>query len=477
MSWRFALTPKWIIRHLLVVLLVAAMVWALFWQLGRLHDKRAYKHLVEGRQEQPAAPVGDLLPPGLHDGDAGVDDVLYRTATAEGTYVGDRTVVVENRTNASDSPGAWVLTPLELADGRAVLVNRGFVGYTVDGTIVPPPAPTGEVTVTGLLLPSQHRGSFGARDPKTGVLEVVARVDLDRIDAQVEGDLLPAYLQPSTSRPAEPPVPEGTPRIEALGPPGHQRGPAPVLRRAVGDLQHDRVGGLRPAPAEGGRPAGHVTHVAASVVDAETSDLLIVSSDDLHLRRRSVPRDPDRRRDARLRRPLGDRQDHRGRHRPERRDLAGHALPRLPGGKDVAFEALLRHETAHFFDVVSQPLAQVTTLEDTVVIGFVEAARFVSGHGPLQYLLEHEPERVLPSSAFAGLSRVFEIATAFTVPHLRPFVADDEAALAGADWLVRQFFSYVLVPTPALVLTDAAAVRRYVRTFVLPALSNPEGEP
>jgi AcrR family transcriptional regulator len=146
----------------------------------------------------------------------------------------------------------------------------------------------------------------------------------------------------------------------------------------------------------------------------------------------------------------------------------------FPGGKDVAFEALLRHETAHFFEVVSQPLAAVTTLEDTVVIGFVEAARFVTGHGPLQYLLVHEPERVLPSSAFAGLSRVFEIATAFTVPHLRPFVADDAAALAGADWLVRQFFSYVLVPTPALVLTDEADVRRYVRTYVLPALTPQE---
>jgi AcrR family transcriptional regulator len=143
----------------------------------------------------------------------------------------------------------------------------------------------------------------------------------------------------------------------------------------------------------------------------------------------------------------------------------------FPGGKDVAFEALLRHETARFFDAVTEPLARATTLEDTVAIGFVEAARFVEGHEPLQYLLTHEPERVLPSFAVTRLDRTFAIATAFTTPLLRPYVADDDAAAVGAEWLVRQFFSYVLVPTPALVLTDEAAVRRFVRTFIVPALT------
>jgi hypothetical protein len=35
---------------------------------------------------------------------------------------------------------------------------------------------------------------------------------------------------------------------------------------------------------------------------------------------------------------------------------------------------------------------------------------------------------------------------------------------------VRQFFSYVLVPSPALDLTDERAVRPFVRTYLLPAL-------
>jgi len=143
----------------------------------------------------------------------------------------------------------------------------------------------------------------------------------------------------------------------------------------------------------------------------------------------------------------------------------------FPGGKDVAFEALLSRETARFFDVVTGPLDGVTTLEDTVVIGFVEAARFIQAHGPLQYLLTHEPERVLPTATFQGLGSVFAIATSFTAPLVRPYLADDAAAVAGAEWVVRQFFSYALVPSPSLDLTDEAGVRAFVRTYVLPALS------
>lgn len=142
----------------------------------------------------------------------------------------------------------------------------------------------------------------------------------------------------------------------------------------------------------------------------------------------------------------------------------------FPGGKDVALEALMRCETARFFDSVAGPLEAVDSLEDALVIGIVGAARFLHDHEPLRYLLTHEPERVLPLSSLHG-GGGYAIASAFTAPHLRPYVADDEAALAGADWVVRQFFSYALVPSPSLDLTDEAGVRRFVRTYLLPALT------
>ncbi len=224
MRWRFALTPKWLVRHVLVVALVATMILLAFWQLRRLDEKRTYKELVEARQEQPAADVESLVPADADVGAASVDAVLYRSVRAVGTYEAADTVVVENRTyNAA--PGAWVLTPLRLDDGTAVIVNRGFIGFDRSGTIVPPPPPAGRVTVTGLVFPSQRRGSFGPTDAPEGRLGELARVDLGRYAAQLAYPILPAYVQLVTTDPPEPPSAAGAPELVALGPPEPGLGP------------------------------------------------------------------------------------------------------------------------------------------------------------------------------------------------------------------------------------------------------------
>lgn len=207
-----------------VVVLVVAMVAAGFWQLRRLDDKRAYKSLVEDRQDQVAVAVGDLLRPDQGVDDPLVDDVLYRTVTATGTYLDDATVVVENRTLNSAS-GAWVLTPLVLDDGTAAVVNRGFIGFDRQGDIAAPPAPGGVVSVEGLVFPSQTRGRFGPTDPADGELEVLARVDIDRYEAQLDVDVLPAYIQAVSSEPPEAAAVDGSPQLVALGPPATDEGP------------------------------------------------------------------------------------------------------------------------------------------------------------------------------------------------------------------------------------------------------------
>jgi surfeit locus 1 family protein len=222
--WRFALTPKWIVRHVLVVALVVTMIFLGFWQLRRLDDKRTYKDLVAARQEQPVADVTEIVPAGATVDDDAVDAVLYRSVSAEGSYAEEDTVVIENRT-LNGAPGAWVLTPLLLEDGTAVVVNRGFIGFDRAGVIVPPPPPTGTVRIEGLVLPSERRGSFGPRDPVAGRLDVLARVDLDRYAAQVDYPVLPAYLQLVTSDPDEPAPAEGGPALVALGPPVPDEGP------------------------------------------------------------------------------------------------------------------------------------------------------------------------------------------------------------------------------------------------------------
>lgn len=223
MSWRFLRTPKWIVRHVLVVALVAAMVTAGLWQLDRLDDKRAYRDLVAERQEQPMAEVAALIDAADEVGDPAVDDVLYRSATATGTYLDDETVVVENRT-FNGSPGGWVLTPLELDDGTALVVNRGFIGFDREGRVVAPPAPDGPIAVTGLVFPSQQREGIGRADPDDGTLDVLLRADLERYQSRLDVDLLPAYLQLVASDPVEATAP-GEAQLVPLGEPEPDLGP------------------------------------------------------------------------------------------------------------------------------------------------------------------------------------------------------------------------------------------------------------
>jgi len=153
----------------------------------------------------------------------------------------------------------------------------------------------------------------------------------------------------------------------------------------------------------------------------------------------------------------------------------------FPGGKEVVFEAVVRRETARLLTTITARLETADSLEDAAVIGMVEAARFLTQHCALSYLLAHEPECVLPAFAFHRMDAALAVATAATAPHLRRFVADDEAAAAGAEWVVRLVLSYAVDPAPTLDLTAEADVRRFVRTYVLPALdrapTSPHQEP
>jgi cytochrome oxidase assembly protein ShyY1 len=207
-----------------VVVLVVVMILAGLWQLRRLDEKRDYQALVEARQEEPVADVAEVVPSGEPVDAPGVDAALYRTVTATGVYEDDDTVVVENRT-FNGASGGWVLSPLRIGDGSAVLVNRGFIGFDREGAIVAPPAPEGEVTVEGLVFPSQSRGRFGPTDPVDGDLRVLARVDLDRFGAQVDYAVLPAYIQLVASDPPEAAPVDDAPALVPLGAPTPDEGP------------------------------------------------------------------------------------------------------------------------------------------------------------------------------------------------------------------------------------------------------------
>jgi hypothetical protein len=96
-----------------------------------------------------------------------------------------------------------------------------------------------------------------------------------------------------------------------------------------------------------------------------------------------------------------------------------------------------------------------------------EAAIGITEHPAVSYLLENEPEVVLPHLAFSHMDSVLDVSSTFTAPFLGRWL-DHEEAKRVAQWAARIVLSYLLCPAEGVDLTDEARVRRLVRTFVLP---------
>ena len=206
--WTRFLSPKWLAFHLLVLVGCIALFSLGIWQLQRLDSRRSFNATVEQRFDEPVVSLTELIPDGIvNNSDGAIElatSVEWRAVTASGTYLPEHELRVVNRSQ-NGRAGDNLVVPLQLDDGRVLLVSRGFVPLGIED----PEIPALEVEVTGRLHPSQERSLLGARDPAEGVLTEVQRLDLVRLDPQIPGDLLPVYMDLLSSVPPEiPGLPE-----------------------------------------------------------------------------------------------------------------------------------------------------------------------------------------------------------------------------------------------------------------------------
>lgn len=124
------------------------------WQLLRAAEKEALQAAIEARQAQPPLDAAALLAPDA----AAQPELIHRSVTLRGQWVPEATVFLDNR-QMRGRPGFFVVTPLRLAGGGAVLVQRGWVPRDFeDRTLLPEvPAATGEVTVAGRVAVAPAR--------------------------------------------------------------------------------------------------------------------------------------------------------------------------------------------------------------------------------------------------------------------------------------------------------------------------------
>jgi cytochrome oxidase assembly protein ShyY1 len=204
--YRFLLRPRWILFHILVIVLVVVMINLAFWQLRRLHQREAFNRTVISRTDGAAMPFDQVIPPGTPPVQAGQQE--WHMVSLTGTYDPSTQVLIRNRDN-DGQPGYHVLTPLKRPDGTAVLINRGWIplATAASTTPQPPPPPTGTVQIVGRVRPTQNPGYFEHRDPPTGVLTTLARIDIPRIQQQTPYPLAPMYVEMTASAPAPPALP------------------------------------------------------------------------------------------------------------------------------------------------------------------------------------------------------------------------------------------------------------------------------
>ncbi len=184
-----------------VLLAIAAMITAGFWQLHRLSERRDRNSTITDRSQLPVVQLQDLV--GVGDAYDSGDELEFRPVRATGVYQPGDQVLIRNR-SYQGSAGYWVLTPLRLQSGEVVAVNRGWIPHGAGTGATPAEfAPlAGQVEVIGLARSTVTAAGLQQADPSGGVLTEMARVDLARLSQQIDGPLLPVYVQLQAQSPS-----------------------------------------------------------------------------------------------------------------------------------------------------------------------------------------------------------------------------------------------------------------------------------
>ena len=199
-----------------VVAITAVFVRLGFWQLDRLDERRATNAVAESHLGQPPQDFDELT------GEAGVElnDLEYRRTTTSGVFDVENEVLIRSQVYLG-AAGFHVITPLIKSDGAVVLVNRGWVPLGLDEVPVGQASPivaNDTSRVDGWVHLSQLRPALGPVDDAGKDLAVLSRVDIDRIQQQVDYPLEPIYVIQEREGEPDLPVPLAAPSFEDEGP-------------------------------------------------------------------------------------------------------------------------------------------------------------------------------------------------------------------------------------------------------------------
>jgi surfeit locus 1 family protein len=180
-----------------VVLLAALSVCGLTARLGLWQlDRAAQKTDLHARQLERRAlpPLEAAAWPATA---SAADPLTERSLTLQGEWLAAGTVYLDNR-QMQARPGFYVTTPMTLADGRVVVVQRGWVPRDAQDRLRLPPlqTPAGPQTVHGRLVSAPSRlYDFG--DAGQGLIR-------QNLDLDAHGRALGVRLEPWSVQQTDP---------------------------------------------------------------------------------------------------------------------------------------------------------------------------------------------------------------------------------------------------------------------------------
>jgi len=187
------------------------------WQFTRNADRAEQLALVARNYDAEPVALDRIIAPGTRLGAA--DE--WRPVTLQGEYVADQQLLVRNRPHGGTA-AFEVLVPFRLADGRVLLIDRGWVPPGEDQPLpdqIPAP-PEGDVTVIARLRPAEQLPASGRSAPEGQVPsinpELVAetlapdvgdQLELSAYGVMVSEDPAPQTRPASFAAPSEDPGP------------------------------------------------------------------------------------------------------------------------------------------------------------------------------------------------------------------------------------------------------------------------------
>ena len=185
--FRFLLSRRWIGFAIFVIVLSAGCFRLGLWQWHRLESRLADNKVITKHFKAPPVDLDTVLKVGTPQ----THTQQWMRLRVTGTYDVSHQITVRFSTR-DGAPGADVVTPLVLASGAAVLVDRGWIATTNNSmapTGVPAPPP-GTVTITGWL-----RANNGDRQQaNTPADKQVRAISSDGVQSFVPYRLYDGYL-------------------------------------------------------------------------------------------------------------------------------------------------------------------------------------------------------------------------------------------------------------------------------------------